>query len=372
MRDEARRDNLVEVFSFDGAMPTARDAIALGHPGVLCAWVFDMLRDVCAMAPERATIRAMDREDTIDTNPDRGAVVYLTQFPGSAFRAEWAKGDTPILLCLDDPVDSVRFLKQIGQGSTLDALRMETAAAAAFPALRSHPLLMILHRFTEAPAAAIVDAILDHLKLPLPMEQREALHRKYIGPAEGDASLEAALRFSVPDHAPLGEPQTLLDAKEIAIVGDVLSPLLPMSFRDSPGPVVWPIEAFFSGDRPNSPAALVTDLTGAARILYYGPYFYLPAGVWKVRMMVGFSAGARSMPFSVEVYAGEQPLAVATLVPEDKGVYQATFNFRHDLVETPVEVRFRTDRGAIEGRVALGRVEFSREPASVFAQATAG
>ena len=116
-------------------------------------------------------------------------------------------------------------------------------------------------------------------------------------------------------------------------------------------------------DDRNTPAALVTDLTGGARILYYGPYLYLPAGAWKARMMVGFSAGARSMPFSVDVYAGQDPLAIATMVPESKGVYHAAFRFEHHLPDIPIEVRLRTDRGAIEGRVALGRVEFTADEA---------
>ena len=351
----------------------ARDAIALGHPSVLCAWVFDLLRAFCELQPERATPRGMDREDRIDESPDRGPAIYLSQFPGAAFRAEWATGATPILLCLDDPVDSMRFLKQASQGSVVDALRMETAAAASFAELRGHPRLMILHRFTQSPAAAVIDAVLDHLELDLPPGPRSALHRRMTGGEDEDASLEAALKACVAGYAPLGEPQAALDAKQVAMAGDVLSPLLQMCFRDSAGPVAWPIEAFFSGDRPNTPAAMVADLTGGARILYYGPYFYLPAGVWKVRMMVGFSAGARSMPFSAEVYAGERLLAIATMTPENKGVYHATFRFTHDLVDTPVEVRLRTDRGAIEGRIALGRVEFTREQsAPVASRAAAG
>ena len=79
------------------------------------------------------------------------------------------------------------------------------------------------------------------------------------------------------------------------------------------------------------------------------------------------------MPFSAEVYAGEQPLAFATMVPENKGVYHATFSFAHDLPDRAIEVRLRTDRGAIEGRVALGRVEFTREQADHrFSHAAAG
>ena len=77
-------------------------------------------------------------------------------------------------------------------------------------------------------------------------------------------------------------------------------------------------------------------------------------------MMVGFSAGAIRTPFSIEVYGG-QLLAHATMVPEAKGVFHASFGFGHDNPSEPVEIRVRTDRGAIEGRLAFGSVEFSLE-----------
>lgn len=77
-------------------------------------------------------------------------------------------------------------------------------------------------------------------------------------------------------------------------------------------------------------------------------------------MMVGFSADVRRTPFSVEVVGG-QLLAHATMVPEAKGVFHASFGFTHHDASQPVEVRVRIDRGAIEGRFAFGNVEFSLE-----------
>lgn len=76
-------------------------------------------------------------------------------------------------------------------------------------------------------------------------------------------------------------------------------------------------------------------------------------------MIVGFSAGARRTPFSVEVFGGRL-LAHATMISEAKGVFHASFGFIHDDALQPVEVRVRTDRGAIEGRLALGNIEFKR------------
>jgi hypothetical protein len=258
-------------------------------------------------------------------------------------------------------VDSVRFVQQARGGGVVDALRLQTVAAAPYAELRDHPRLLILHRLADATAAEIVDAVLDHLDLPLSEVDREIVRASRLPDGHPTANLESALLARVPGYAPLGESG--LSAKDVTMVGGVLSPLLQMSFRDTGGPVVWPVEAFFSGDKPDTPASLVAELTGAARILYYGPYLYLPPGSWRVRMTVGFSAEARSMPFSVEVYAAERLLAIATMSPEGHGVYHANFGFVHDTPLHHIELRLRTDRGAIEGRVALGNVEFTRETA---------
>ena len=51
-------------------------------------------------------------------------------------------------------------------------------------------------------------------------------------------------------------------AKENATIGGVLGPLIQMSFRDRAENIIWPIETFLSGDRPDTPASLVADLTG--------------------------------------------------------------------------------------------------------------
>ena len=61
------------------------------------------------------------------------------------------------------------------------------------------------------------------------------------------------------------------------MIGGALSPLIQMSFSENPVPSSAD-QSVLSGDRPDTPASLVAELTGGARILYYGPYFYLPAG----------------------------------------------------------------------------------------------
>jgi hypothetical protein len=120
--------------------------------------------------------------------------------------------------------------------------------------------------------------ILSHLGLELSAGQRDALRQNRLGSDGPDAGLESSLQACVDGYERLENARAQFTAKESATIGGVLGPAEN---------ITWPIETFLSGDRPDTPASLVADLTGGARILYYGPYFYLPSGSWKARMTVG-------------------------------------------------------------------------------------
>jgi hypothetical protein len=255
-------------------MPGGSEPIVLGAPGVLSTWVFELLRDVCERMQDPVVPRFIDRGDLVEPHSaeKRPSQIYLSQFPSPSLLARCKEKTAPILLVLDDPVDSVRYLQHLARNRVVEALRMQTAATASYAQLRGHPRVMILHRMADLPAKGLVDLILGHLELSLPSTQYDAVYRKRVGPPGPRADLESALEYCVSaGYEPLEEGAARFTAQELAMISGVLGPLIQMSFLDNARPIVWPIQAFLSGDRPDTPASLVADLTGAARILYYGP-----------------------------------------------------------------------------------------------------
>ena len=348
-----------------------RDAIALGPPSALTTWAFDLLREACAVAPGRPAIRFVDRGDLIEpVGGGRGRLLYLSNYPSPSLLAECRDGGGPLLLLLDDPFDSVRYLQQLSKGGVVEALRFQTAAVASYPQLRGRADTLLVSRVGPVTAGEIVDRILAHFGLDLSPDARGRLLRVRLGPKGEDADLESALAACVGGHVGLDEARRGFTDKDAAMIGGVLAPMIQMSFSDDEAPIIWPTAAFLSGNRPDSPAELVEELTGGARILYYGPYFHLPAGLWKARMTVGFSAGARRVPLSVEVYNGTRLLALAIMAAHQEGIYHASFEFNLDDALQPIEIRIRSDRGAIEGRLALGKIELipaaASRPAAVY------
>ena len=341
-----------------------RDMVALGPPGAFATWGFDFLRDACSHLGDEVAIRLVDRYDEIEglgLASGRPRTLCLSQFTSASLRAAMGAGAVPTVVFLDDPIDSVRYLKFASSCSTVEALRVQTAAAAGYAFLHRNPAALMIHRATAGGARQTIRDVLAHLQLDLPPSAHENLLGGFARGSEL-ASLEACLARHVAGYAPLELASAAMTPEEVATINGVLAPIVRMSRSPAPAPIVWPTSVFFSGDQPGRPASLVADVTGAARILYYGPYFHLPRGDWTARMMIGFTEDARGMPFSIEVHAGLL-LARATMQAVGKGVFHASFKFAHDAPHDAVEIQVRSDQGAIGGKVALGRVEFNPQAA---------
>jgi hypothetical protein len=345
--------------------PLFRDMAVLGMPGVLSTWGFDLIRAAAALLGEDIEFRTVDRNDEVE---DFGGfsrsrrMFWLSQFASPSLRKALSDTASPIVIFLDDPIDSVRYLKFASGCATLEAIRAQTAAAAGYADISSNSRALIITRATHSNTITIIRLILEHLHLDLGTSDYQDICTNFAGPEGEAASLEASLvrcvgGYVVPERAADG-----LTAPEIQIVTAALAPIVRAIAGGEAAPIVWPTAVFFSGDRPNQPASLVAEVTGAARILYYGPYLYLPAGRWTVRMTLGFTENARGTPISVEVHCGGLR-ARATIDPAGSGVFKASFLFVHDAPHEAVEIRVASERGAIEGRLSLGRVEFSQDKA---------
>ena len=105
--------------------------------------MFELAREVCALIPEQAAARVVDRNNPVESHSGETApsLVYLSQFPSSSLLAKCGEGAAPILLLLDDPVDAVRYLRLGLSSPRANAMRF--AGIASVPTDRtpvSNPL----------------------------------------------------------------------------------------------------------------------------------------------------------------------------------------------------------------------------------------
>ena len=305
------------------------DMIVLGSLSVLSSWGFDLLRFVFSVSEVPVTVYNVDRNGPIPTpTVDGTRTAIISHFPTQDLLDRAALSTARVIVFLDDPLDSVRFVKDASGCSVLDAIRLSTAAVAGYVAVRGLPSLCILHRDLETPGQ-LLRLVLNHFELSIGEDKVATLAARFWGPEGAAGSLESALKSYVPLYAPQDRARNPLSSQDAALVDGALTPLLRMMFTHTQETLVWPTRVFHSGDRPEVMAPLLTDLTGGARILYYGPYFHIPVGYWRARLLVAFNQGAVKTPFSAEVNA-EKKLAHIIMIPEKKGVFLGSFEFIHE------------------------------------------
>ena len=339
------------------------DVIVMTGTGVLGTWVADFIRQAYSASERPAEVHSGDGDEVLaDLGRTHGeARAELVVAPGRAIMELIESRELPVAAVLDDPVDSVRYAMAARSIDFATALRQQTRAACGHHLLCDNPAVLLIERGSVKPARVLLSTLMAHLQLRVRPDAEAALVEHFAGPEDENLSLEEVLARRVDHYARLDQIKDLVAAEDAAAVRQVLSPLVHGAVNPDIGPIAWPTRTFLLGDRPNEPAPPVVDLTGGARVIYYGPYFHLPPGEWRVRLVVAFSAETKGVPFRLVLFAKDKPIAKITFKPQDGGAFEGTFQARHVNPEHFLEVHFMTEEGTIDGHVALGQLVFTRD-----------
>ena len=323
-------------------------------PGAMGAWGLQMVRDAAVACSPSLEVRLLDRLDTVDLAV-ASQTIFATQFPSESVQLVVERGQLPIIAFIDDAAEAVAYLLRTTGCTFIDALRSTTCGAVLNPGFFRGVSTLVLHRGLAMGAHRTLERALTHLGLALPADKLAELKMKYCAIGLDSNSLESSLAKCVVGYQPIGRSHDLT-AEQHSITEQVLSPLVRMALSDDQPPITWPSGVFLSGDRPNERAPVVAEMTGAARIIYYGPYLYLPAGAWAAEIAVGFSKDAVGSTFTIEVY-GSDLIARGKFRAVQTGLFTGTFIFTHKRHQDHLEIRFSNDQGAIEGKFGLAWVK---------------
>ena len=311
--------------------------VVLGIPSAFASWGFAAALRLAQTRDPAAQPLWVDRHDGFAPDGPDQALVYA-QFPSRSLRDALSAQAIPVILFTTSGTDAVCFQRQ-AQPTLIEAVRTVGASISLIGDCRPSGPVLRLDGSSPPPAAVILAAVADHMGFELSGEAATAL-LEALGPV------------------PAAQLGGLAEVDE-GIVTLVLENSVA-HLRDATVPIkaVWPHRVFFSGDRPNEEAPLVTDATGGSRILYYGPYFHLAEGRWRAKLTLGFTKEAVGLPLKISAF-GPGLLGEARFRPRQEGIFAAPFSFTVTEPEHPVELHIRTEEGAIEGRIALGQVELS-------------
>jgi hypothetical protein len=344
-------------------IPPGRCVAVLALPGALGWWLAGRVNAAAAAAGLKPEVRTVGQFDVEFGPPpgEGGFVIYLAHAPSRAFVGELAAGGMPAVIALSDPIGIIGELSSTWAGDPLQPLRDLSASAA------------ILNRVIDLPGARIgvVDDEADAVKLiamaaacfDLPVASFGAGMPE--GRSDGEPVDQAIMRDGGPDRAALrvlGQPdETMREAIDNA-VGTMVTRLRGASGF---GQIAWRHALFLSGDEIGSPARMIVDLTGPARVLYYGPYLHLPDGAWTMSAILGFSEDTDDMVFKLELQRAHHVIASGWVKPERKGLFRVEMAVDLDDAEHALEVRLHSHSGAIGGHAGLALVTFTPRTAGV-------
>ncbi len=336
---------------------TKQDWIALGGPSPLAKWGFELMHSIVELCASQRQIHTIGRDDHVTLDPAHQTnSLWLAQFQNRPIVDVLATGHCRIVAFLDEPLEAIRFTMGALGFNFLDSLRHQTAAAIGYPALQNNPAALIIPRDYAGSCASLIDLILKHLELRPSQSDYDRLLSRSLSMAETYLTLAQMLeRRQLDVNTRINMPE--LSQIEIKTAEQVLPPLMLMALPVDPMPIVWPHTIFTQGDTQKPVQDLLIELAGPPRFVFYGPYFYLPAGHWTVEAIFGFSDTVTHMHYLVDI-TDSQMLTQSRLYPTEPGVFAAQFSLTHERSHEPLEFRFKTFESAIEGQVALCLVRF--------------
>lgn len=276
-------------------------------------------------------------------------LVVCCRQPVVRLQSEIIASGRPFLVALGDPRAALRDLVERAGYELAPALRVVASSCAAMLTITAAPGALVLSARDAADPAGVAAAIARHFELDAD---------------DGDIAAVVEQLAGSPPHGAVAEEDAWwdrFDEEESAMIAGALQPYVAHFDGAELGPLTWEPGLFYTPDDATPPALGAAtgpvDITGRVRHLMFGPYITLSPGSWMGKIVLGFSAEAAGMSFSIEIFAGSQ-LAFSRLECAGEQVVEVSMPFRiDDAVDQPIQIRIANERAAFDGRAALGYVE---------------
>ncbi len=245
--------------------------VSLGMPSLFSVWGFEVLRRIVASAHVEIESRWIDRFDIVDAK-DATVALMKAYFPSRALSDVCLQPDSLAVIFTTPPTQAAAYQMADHGSSFTEALRTIGCSLALLQRFAGRSNTLLIDHDKALTARKVIEAIAAHLRIDVPAYVIEDI--------EGSLGQPGALTVdiaAIPDFD--GNTATLVLGNAVGHLHDA----------DVPLKTLWPHRVFFSGDKPNEAAPLITEATGASRVLYYGPYYHLAQGRWQASLTLGFS-----------------------------------------------------------------------------------
>jgi hypothetical protein len=315
----------------DGTVPATNGLLrVIGFPGTFTDRGFACVRHILESNGYAVLVTPLDH---VPGDADDGAPTVRVLFGHGPIIAETGAVPSRTIVFLDTPARP--FHELISSGfDAVDAARVLSATLAPLPLILAGDGVLLVRHAPGLESATVQSGIAHHIS---------SLVAQMLEPAADCPQIYTAL------------PEPRVVGQALALLRQAVTPLVNFVTGMGREPVVWPLACFYAGDFPDELASSFIEVVGPARILYYGPYFYLPRGRWRADIQLIVSGNMHDKKLAVDVYAGVA-LARHAFKPAQGGLLQASLIFVVERAEDRIEVRVELLEGAIEGYLGLKQV----------------
>lgn len=282
-------------------------------------------------------------------------VILHTDNPDARIASLLAANAKQIILVSEDPVLAALYLRDSAIVQLEFAIRaVSSIFASLHDVILQCPKLLTLSPGNCTTPASLVAHVLSFLDLQLTDEQAgEVLHA--LGYRNGNWWSSEINRDEDAGYVLNKDDQALLQS---------LIPYRAILRMKPAERFSWPRELFFGTDRVGAPISApfeeVIELVGPARVLCYGPYFHLPPGDWILNSSFEVNDNYSGNELLIEILAGHETLVHRPALLPAQGNYFFEVPFTVTEPRNRIEFRLWTRQGAIEGTLALKKIEVSR------------
>ncbi len=263
----------------------------------------------------------------------------------------------PTIVLLDDPKEIVQFVKSKHKAQLLEHVRKASACLTLAHELLSHSgALIIDQRICSVGTWELIRGIASFYNIQLDNASFSAVLQR-IAPqlAQG---VDCPVKALADLRAPKMDAQ--LSRFEAQLVDACLGPFASINPGKPLKQTVWPAPLFLPPGNDGENSSKMADLMGRARILIFGPYLYLPRGHWQATPSFTVHHNESGNSLIVDVSDGTSVLTAGKCPLPKEGTFTCSLPFEIVDPHRPIEVRFASAQGGIEGELELHEVVMER------------
>jgi len=299
------------------------------------------------------------RNAVSQVGPNDARVVFYSDLPDPDLCALFIKARAPIVLFVDDFDDVVGYLRASREMSLHDGVRLASRSFCALePFIRSD---LALKLGPKAYARGLQDILADigtFFGRPLPQKQKEVVARSLVDRREKPTFFDYLVQ-AFPHASKPGAALLKMHTEEQRLVRQLSQAYSAIANGRNLNGMDWPIGMLMDSATAGGPFSGRVELLGPARFLAYGPYLHLTPGNWLADVVFEIKENYSGNILYADVYSGEILSVVTTPLPLE-GTYKFRIYFQISNALEPVQLRFQTLSGAIEGVIVLNHIQIQR------------